>query len=109
MDSGTLIALIIGGLTVLLGGIGLYKQIRSTTAADRDRAATRQAEEDRERERRYDQQIRDARQEERDRCAEQVRPVRDALGEMTTDRNSERARADGLQKLINERGLGGKP
>lgn len=96
MDTGTAIASAIGLVTVLIAGYGLRWQIRSTTAADRARAAEMVA-----------QQIRDARQEERDRCSAVKQTLERSLAEMTTDRNSERARADQLQALINNRGLGG--
>lgn len=97
MDTGTLIASIVGVLGVLLAGAGLYKQIKTTTAADRDRAAAG-----------VHGQIVEVRAEERQTCADRIKQRDDRIAELVSDRDAERTRADRLQDLINERGLGGQ-
>jgi hypothetical protein len=83
-------------IALIFGGIGLSRQIKSTTEADRDRAAQR-----------VNDQITAARKDEQEKCRERVASLESRLSEMTSDRNSERDRANRLQDFINMRGLGG--
>lgn len=86
---------VVGVATVIVGFATLRKMIDQTTAADQSRAEEKHADE-----------IKDARQDERDKCRERTARILAELAEMTTDRNRQSARADALQQQINERGLG---
>lgn len=95
MDAAVLIGLIIAGLTLMSGGWVGLKQVRSATAADKERAAAGVRD-----------QIKEARTEERTSCDQRIAVIQSQLEEMTSDRNAERDRANGLQSQINDRGLG---
>lgn len=85
----------VGVATVVLGFATLRKMIDQSTAADQSRADEKHADD-----------IKDARQDERDKCRDRTSRILAEFAEMTTDRNAQRARADALQQQINERGLG---
>lgn len=91
MDLGTSIASIVGVCGLILGGITLYKQLRSSTAADRNAAADRVA-----------KQIADARSEEKERARDRINELMRDLEEIRRDRDHERSRADSLQQFINQ-------
>lgn len=97
MNTLEVIIAILTGLGIIWGAVVGWKQIRSTTAADQRAATQERANE-----------LRDARDEERHSCAERIQALRDDLVAMTGDRDYERGRADGLQALINTRGLKGE-
>jgi hypothetical protein len=94
-----LLTTILGAAGLLITGIGLQWQIRKSTNDDRQKAAEKVADD-----------LRDARvevrTEERDRCADQIRQRDARIAELTGERDRAEARADSLQNLINERGLG---
>lgn len=93
-DALLLVGTVVAALGLLSGGYFGFRQIRSTTAADQARAAETRARE-----------IREARDEERRNCDADKQELLRQIASITEDRNYERGRADGLQRLINERGL----
>lgn len=93
MDAGTVATVagaIIAAIALVTGSIISYKQLRSVSAAEQERADAKHATD-----------ITTAEEKVR-------RDYERALAEMTADRNYERGRADGLQTLINTRGLKGE-
>lgn len=88
IEAISVLAAILFGL--LTGYLGL-RQLRSTTAADKQRAADALA-----------AQIKDARDDERTRCAERIADVDRDLAEMTRDRDRAANQRDALQMLINQ-------
>lgn len=98
---------VVGLAGLIFGGITVRKLIDTTTAADRDRAAAR-----------VNAQIQEARDDERQKCEQARRTAEaqqranerrllDQLTEMTSDRDTERQRANALQALINQQRLRG--
>lgn len=86
---------VIALLGVLVTGWFGMKGYRSTTRADQERAGEA-----------LRKQLADARADERSRLDPLVRELERQLGEARQDRDYERARADGLQTLINQRQIG---
>lgn len=102
---GTVLGIVgaaVGVAGVILALLSLRKLISQTTAADQERADKKKSEDLQ----RHENEIRDARIDERDKCRERMNRILAELAEMTTDRNAQRARADALQQQINDRGLG---
>lgn len=92
----------VGIATVVIGFATLRAMVKQTTAADKERADEEKARTDRA----HADEVLAARVDEREKCRERTQRILAELAEMTTDRNAERTRADGLQQQINDRGLG---